>query len=175
MAEPDGVGGAEMSGRVEFYACLYVREFPAQAMLRLRPSLREKAVVVMEGDPPLQTVCAMNGRARKLGMERGMTRVEVETFAGVRVLARSLAEEAAARAVLLECAGTFSPRVEERSEDGVFLCVIDITGTDKLFGPPQALAEALVRRVRALGVAGCVSVSGNFEAAICNADRKSVV
>ena len=42
-----------MSGHAELYVCLYATEFPAQAMLRLRPELREKAVVVMEGEPPL--------------------------------------------------------------------------------------------------------------------------
>jgi len=162
------MGGAAMNGLREQYACLYAREFPAQAMLRLRPELREKAVVVMEGEPPLQTVCSANARAHRLGIERGMTRVEVETFDSVVVLARSAAEESAARAALLECAGGFSPRVQERSGSGEFLCVIDIAGTEKLFGPAEVLAQSLLRRVRALGVVACVSVSGNFHAAVCN-------
>ena len=51
----------------ELYACLYAREFPAQAMLRLRPELREKAVAVMEGEPPLESVCSLNARARQAG------------------------------------------------------------------------------------------------------------
>ena len=163
------MGGAAMSGHRELYACLYAKEFPAQAMLRLRPELREKAVVVMEGEPPLQSVCAMNGKARGLGIARGMTKVEIETFDSVAVLARSHAEEAAARAVMLECAGTFSPRVEDRSDSSAFLCVIDIAGTEKLFGLSQTLAQSLLRRVRALGVVACVAVSGNVHAAICNA------
>lgn len=158
-----------MNGSRELYACLYAKEFPAQAMLRLRPELRERAVVVMEGEPPLQTVCSVNARARRVGVERGMTRVEIETFDGVTVLARAAAEESAARAALLECAGEFSPRVEERSGSGEFLCVIDIAGTEKLFGAAEVLAQSLVRRVRALGVVASVSVSGNFEAAVCNA------
>ena len=36
------------------------------------------------------------------------------------VLPRSESEEAAAKAALLECAGGFSPRVEDRSEERVF-------------------------------------------------------
>ena len=164
-----------MSGQRELYACLYAREFPAQTMMRLRPELREKAVVVMEGESPLQAVCAMNGRARRFGIERGMTKVEVETFDSVTALARSHAEEAAARAALLECAGTFSPRVEERSGRGDFLCVIDIAGTEKLFGPAQALAQNLLRRVRMLGVIAYVTVSSNFHTAICNARGRSML
>ena len=168
MAQPYDMGGAAMSHH-ELYACLYAREFPAQAMLRLRPELREKAVVVMEGEPPLQIVCSLNARARGLGVARGMTKVEVETFDGVTVLPRSVAEEAAARVVLLECAGTFSPRVEDCIDANAFLCVIDIAGTEKLFGPAAVLAQALLRRARALGVMACVAVSSNFCAAICNA------
>lgn len=174
MAKPDGMGGAVMSGqalgeRRELYACVYAKEFPAQAMLRLRQELREQAVVVMEGVAPLEEVCSLNARARRMGVARGMTRVEVDTFDSIVVLRRSTTEEAAARAALLECAGTFSPRVEERSSSGVFLCVIDIAGTEKLFGPPRALAESLLRRVRALGVTASVAVSSNFDTAICYA------
>ena len=153
----------------ELYACLYAKEFPAQSMLRLRPEIREKAVVVMEGEPPLQTVCAMNGKARRMGIERGMTRVEIETFDSVTVLMRSIPEEASARTMLLECAGTFSPRVEERSNRCEFLCVIDIAGTEKLFGVPQAVAQNLLRRMRAFGVIVSVAVSSNFHTAICHA------
>jgi protein ImuB len=155
-----------MSKPAEVYACLYAKEFPAQALLRLRPELREKACVVMDGELPLQEVCSLTKMARRLGMVHGMTQVEVETFAGVTVLRRSEKEEAAARQVLLECAGGFSPRVEERSENGAFLCVIDIAGTKGLFGPPETLAQSLLARVRALGITACVAVSVNFHAAV---------
>jgi protein ImuB len=150
----------------EIYACLYAKEFPMQALLRLRPELREQPCVVMEGEPPLQQVCSLNRRARTLGLARGMTRVEVDTFSGVTALARALEEEAAAKAALLECAGGFSPRVEDASTDGVFLCGIDIAGTEKLFGPPEALAHNLLTRVRSLGVTACAAVSANFHAAV---------
>jgi protein ImuB len=155
-----------MSKPAEVYACLYAREFPAQALLRLRPELREKPCVVMDGEPPVQQACSLTSKARGLGMVHGMTQVEAETFAGITILRRSEKEEAAATQVLLECAGGFSPRVEERCENGAFLCVIDIAGTIGLFGPPETLAQSLLARVRALGITACVAVSSNFYAAI---------
>jgi protein ImuB len=154
-----------MNKPAELYACLYAKEFPAQALLRLRPELRNKPCVVMEGEPPLEQVCSRTAKARALGLAQGMTRVEVDTFSAVTVLSRSQHEEAAAKAVLLECAGGFSPRVEERSEGNVFLCAVDIAGTKKLFGPPETLAAAFLSRVRSLGITACVAVSANFHAA----------
>jgi protein ImuB len=53
-----------MTALVELYACLYVREFPAQALLRLRPELQNKPCIVMEGERPIQTLCALNTKAR---------------------------------------------------------------------------------------------------------------
>jgi protein ImuB len=44
--------------------------------------------------------------------------------------------------------------------------VIDIAGTEKLFGPPQVLARELLRRVQTLGVSASVAMSGNFHAAM---------
>ncbi len=156
-----------MSRPAELYACLFVREFPAQALLRLRPELRDQPCAVMEGKPPLETVCSMNAKARSLGVEQGMTRVEMDIFPAARVLSRSAMEEEAARAVLLECAGGFSPSVEERRDVRAFICVIDIAGTGKLFGAPRMLANTLLERVKALGIDAQVTVSHNFEAAIC--------
>ena len=128
-----------MTMLTEIYACLYAKEFPAQALLRLRPELRNKPCVVMEGEPPLQEVCSLTRKARSLGMARGMTQVEVDTFSEATVLERSLKEEATAREVLLECAGCYSPRTEDSSDDHSFLCVLDIAGTTGLFGPPETL------------------------------------
>lgn len=155
-----------MTKHSELYACLYVKEFPAQALLRLRPDLRDKPFLVMEGDPPLQQVCALNRKASGLGVARGMTQVEVDTFPSIELLSRSLKEEAATKAILLECAGGFSPRVEDRSETYAYLCVIDIAGTEKLLGSPEILARSLLNQVKALGITGCVTVCGNFHSAV---------
>jgi protein ImuB len=150
----------------ELYACLYAKEFPAQAVLRLRPELRERPVVVIEGEPPLETVCSFNAKARYLGIVRGMTRVELDIFSSSIVLPRSRPEEVSTHAVMLECAGAFSPRVEDRSDGCAFLCVIDIAGTEKLLGPPEVLARELLRRVQVLGVSASVAISRNFYAAL---------
>ena len=106
-----------MTKPAELYACIYAKEFPAQAALRLRPELRDKPCVVMEGEPPLQYVCSRNAKAHRLGVAHGMTKVEIDTFPSMTVFSRSRKEEATAKAAMLECAGTFSPSVEDRSSD----------------------------------------------------------
>jgi protein ImuB len=167
------MGRAPMTKPVELYACLYAKEFPAQTLLRLRPGLRNKPCAVIEGEPPVQYLCSCNAKARNLGVAHGMTRVEMDTFPSVAVLPRSHAEEEAAKAALLECAGTFSPRVEDRSKGNVCACVLDISGTEKLFGPPAALAKRLFESIQALGIVASVAVSGNFHAALCLARSHS--
>ncbi len=105
-------GRAEPFGQAdhdERYACVDVKEFPLQALLRLRPELQGKPVAVLDGEPPFEQVCSLNAAARTLGIALGMTRLEMEMFPTALVLPRSRAEEAAARAALLECAGGFSP------------------------------------------------------------------
>ena len=155
-----------MTKPTELYACLYAREFPAQALLRLRPELRDKPCVVMDGEPPLQEVCSLTRKAHSIGMTHGMTQVDVDTFSGVTVLQRSSKEETAAREAVLECAGCFSPRVENLNDGLSFLWVLDIAGTKGLFGPPDALARNLLARAGVLGITACIAVSRNFHTAI---------
>ena len=150
----------------ELYACVCVKEFPAQSMLRLRPELQSRPCVVMEGDPPIEQVCSLNRKARLLGLLPGMTKVEVETFEQIAMLKRAVTEEATAREVLLECAGAFSPRVEECSANGIFVCVIDIAGTEKLFGPAETLVHKLLYETQRLGFSGCIAISSKFHAAV---------
>jgi len=52
-----------MSNIPQLYACLYAKEFPAQALLRLRPELYNLPCVVMDGEPPFDTV-ALHGMVR---------------------------------------------------------------------------------------------------------------
>jgi protein ImuB len=147
------------------YACVHAAEFPAQALLRLRTDLQSEPVAVLEGRAPLETVCALNRQARLMGMVLGMTRLEAEGMAGLKLAVRSPEAEAAARAVLLECAASFSPRIEEAIRGTACGCVLDIAGTERLFGPPQTLAERLRAALAAAGFRASVAVSANFHAA----------
>jgi protein ImuB len=155
-----------MTNETSLYACLYVREFPAQALLRHRPELHGAACVIMSGEAPSEEVCSLNTKARLSGMKHGMSRVEIETFAKPIVMRRSIAIENVTKAALLEIAGNFSPRIEDRSEDTAFVCGIDIVGTRSLFGPPEQLGKSLLVQVRSFGLSANVAVSRNFYTAL---------
>ncbi len=57
------------------YACIYVPDFPVEALLRAEPELRSQSLVVLEGKVPLQKVWAVNENARRAGVEQGMTKI----------------------------------------------------------------------------------------------------
>ncbi len=159
-------------GRVHssfLYACAWAAEFPAQALLRLRTDWQTEPVVVLDGRAPEERVCSLNRLAERRGAAAGMTRLEAESVVGLRLLKRSAESEAAARAVMLECAAKFSPRIEEaRSDAGVgtaCVFVLDIAGTERLFGPPAQLAERLREELAAAGFRASIAVSANFDTA----------
>ncbi len=150
------------------YVCVSVPEFPAQALLRLRPELTRDAVAVVEGDPPFEQVCSINRYAMRLGVLCGMTRTELDSFPALRVLRRSTAEEDVARSVLLETAGAFTPRIEVlQSTSPAFVMVLDMTGTTRIFGSPAQCAGSIRRALVAVHVVAQLAVSGNFHAAVC--------
>jgi protein ImuB len=156
------------------FACIYVPDFPVEAILRTAPELREQIVAVLDGTPPMLTVVAANGRARAAGIEIGMTKLQAEACPGVRLRRRSFIEETAARDALLDCAHAFSPRVEDtnqqipssdgkpRSGDTI---ILDINGLDRLFGPPGMIARELSARVSKMGLNANVAVAGNPDTA----------
>jgi protein ImuB len=148
----------------ELYACVCAAEFPAQALLRLRTELQEP-VAVLEGRAPQEAVCSLNRSAHLKGAVLGMTRLEAEGIAGLRLLVRSMEVEAAARAVLLECVSQFSPRIEEASTTMNCAFVLDITGMGLLFGPPETLAQRLRAALNTAGFRASIAVSTNFHVA----------
>ncbi len=149
------------------YACVIATAFPLQSRLRFRPDLQGKPIAILDGEPPGERVCSVSEAARKLGVTVGMTKAELELYPGVLALPRSYAHESSARAALLECAGCFSPLVEDHSSDLCFLCVLDITGTDTLFGSREVLGEKLRKQVQALCMEASVTASSNFYASVC--------
>jgi len=143
-----------------------------QAVVRLEPELRGKPVAILAGASPLTKVFAGNQEARNLGVETGMTKVQVEAFRGIAWRWRSVAQEATAHAALLDCAWTISPRVEageRRKQDFSDTVVLDLTGCEKLFGSPEKIAQDLKRVAAEMGLAANVSVAGNPQAAVCAA------
>jgi protein ImuB len=149
----------------ELYACICAAEFPAQALLRLRIELQSEPVAVLEGRAPLETVCSLNRPAHLKGAALGMTQLEAEGIAGVRLLARSVEVEAAARAVFLECVSHFSPRIEEANTSTASAFALDIAGTGLLFGPPETLAQRLRAALTTAGFRASIAVSDNFHTA----------
>jgi protein ImuB len=158
-----GSGEARMSR--ELYACAHAAEFPAQALLRLRTDLHAEPVAVLEGRTPQETVCALNQKARLRGATLGMTRLEAEGIARLKLLARSEEGEAAARQVFLECSAQFSPHIQEASEGTSCAFVLDIAGSDRLFGPPEQLAERLRAALAAAGFRASIAISANYHVA----------
>lgn len=152
-----------MSG--ELYLAIHAAEFPAQALLRLRPELSSQPVAVLDGPALQQAVCALNRKARQCGAEHDMTRLEAEAIAGLQLIRRSVAEEAQARAIFLECAAQFSPRIEETSRETGCGFVLDVTGSERLFGPVDAMAAKVRRAVDDAGFRISVAASASFHAA----------
>lgn len=147
------------------YAAVHAAEFPAQALLRLRSDLKSQPVVVLQGCAPKESVCAMNSHARKHGATLGMTRLEAEEMDGMLLLSRSEDSEAAARSIFLESVSQFSPRIEESSQGTACIFVLDITGTGRLFGPTQKLAERIRDDLLTAGFHASIAVSSNYDTA----------
>ena len=101
------------------FACIFVPDFPVEALLRAEPELRSQHVAALEGNAPLQKVFAVNEKARCAGIFPGMTKLQVEACPDLVLRARSSLHEIAAHAALLDCAQSFSPRVEDAACDTV--------------------------------------------------------
>ena len=154
------------------YACLFVPDFPVQAVLRAEPELRSQAVAVIIGRAPLQTVLARNEAARNAGVHPGMSKLELDSCGGVTLREQSAAQEAAAHAALLDCAQVFSPRIEDIACDTLLL---NVAGLEALFGPLPQLARKIIDRASRLGFAIQVAIASNPDTAMLAARGFSAI
>jgi nucleotidyltransferase/DNA polymerase involved in DNA repair len=146
-----------------FFACIFVPDFPVEAILRAEPDLRSYAVAVLDGKAPRQKVFAQNENASRAGVEPGMAKLELEACGNIVLRCRSQLQEDAAHAALLDCAQSFSPRVEDIAWDTI---LIDLAGLEPLFGPLPKIARDLARRASDLGLESNVAVASNPDTAV---------
>jgi protein ImuB len=145
------------------FACIFVPNFTVAAVLRAEFELRARAVAIFEGQPPLEKVFAVNANAGRAGIAPGMTKAQAELCSELTLYPRSLLQESAAHAALLDCAQSFSPCVEDAAVD---TAILDLAGMESLFGTLPEIAHDLFRCGADLGLDVNVSVASNPDAAM---------
>ena len=144
------------------FCCIFIPDFSTEAILRFEPELRQRAVVVLAGRPPLERVIGMNENARQLGVETGALKSQLEAWEDLVLRSRSESQESSAHAALLDCAQSFSPEVEDTASDAVLL---NLVGLEPLFGPPSQIVHRLAERAWQMGLKTNIAAAGNPDAA----------
>src|SRR5215468_127529 len=149
------------------FACMFAPDFPVQAALRLEPEetrevLKQSPIAILDGPASLPRVMATNAPARLAGIEMNMTKLQAETCGRIWLRKRSSANENAAQAALLDCAVSFSPRVESTAPGTV---ILDLAGTEKLFGSMHALAQKIALHAAGFGFEVNVAIAANPDTA----------
>ncbi len=144
------------------FACIYIPDFTVQAISRGEASLRDQAIAIVDGNPPLWTVVAANEKARRAGVELGMMKTQAAQFTPAQIRVRSRAQEVAAHAALLDLSYSFSPRIEDTAVDTV---VLDLAGLER-FGSSEEIARKLARRAAEFGLEAHVAVAANLDVAV---------
>jgi protein ImuB len=145
------------------FACIFIPDFPAEAIIRFEPELRARCVAVLGGRPPLEKVVALNEKARQADVEIGATRAQLEAWEELVLRTRSQAQEDSAHAALLDCAQSFSPEIEETAPNTVLL---NLAGLEPLFGPVSKIARDLAHRISKMELEANVAVASNPDAAL---------
>ncbi len=140
------------------YACLYIPDFPAAALLRGEHN--PPATAVTTGKAPNRFVYSANKNARAGGVSSSMPLAEAETRYSrnsgdeLRVIERNAQAETRAQQDLVELALTISPRVEDSAPG---LLVLDLAGLPNT----HASATELAYGVEKLGFEANIGVSRN--------------
>ncbi len=137
--------------------------FFAAVEQRDRPELRGKPVLI-GGSARRGVVAACSYEARKFGIHSAMPMAEaIRLCPHALVVAHRMERYAEASAQFFKILDDYSPAVEGLSFDEAF---IDITGTERLLGPPRDIAIGLKARVlRELGLVVSAGIAPNKFAA----------
>jgi len=145
------------------FACIHVPDFSVQAAVRADAILRNRALALIAGTPPLWHVVAASSAALQAGIQLGMTKAQVTEFTGIEIRERCEAHEKAAHAALLDAGWSVSPRVEDTAPGTV---VVDLAGLESLFGSDEKIAQTLQLRAANVGLNANVAVAANIDTSI---------
>lgn len=145
------------------FACIFIPNFSVAAIMRTELELHAQGVAIFEGKPPLEKIFAMNEKAGSMGIAIGMTKAQAELCPELTLRQRSLLQESAAHATLLDCAQSFSGCVEDAAAD---TAILDLAGMESLFGSPQEIAQGMFARAAQLGLNANVAAAANPDAAV---------
>jgi protein ImuB len=137
------------------FTCVFVPFFPIQTVMRNVPETSqskdkrpELPVALVEAGENIVRVVLCNEAASACGIEAGMTKTQAEQF-GALIRDKSASAEQSAQSALIECAFSFSPRVESTAPG---IVTLDIAGLERLFGSPAKINSALQAAAASLGL-----------------------
>jgi DNA polymerase IV len=138
------------------------------------PGLRTRPLAVAHPGADRATILALSAEARLAGLERGMpVRKAQRLCPDLIVLPPNPRLYARASRALHQILRVFAPAIEPRGYGHAFL---DLTGTRRLFGPPEDVAARIRREARErLGLPLSVGVAANklVSQAAVRADRRA--
>ncbi|MGZ8398509.1 MAG: DNA polymerase Y family protein [Gemmatimonadales bacterium] len=138
------------------------------------PALRTRPLAVAPPGADRATILALSAEARLAGLERGMlVRKAQRLCPDLIVLPPNPRLYARASRALHEIFRIYAPTIEPRGYGHAFL---DLTGTGRLFGPPQDVAARIRRETsQRLGFSVTVGVASNklVSQAAIKADRRA--
>jgi DNA polymerase-4 len=140
---------------------LNVADFAVAVERLVDRRLRQRPVIVAPGGSARAVVYDMSDEAYQAGVRKGMPLQRARRrCAEARVLPLHHSRYEQAMRVLVRQARPYSPLIEPGVMDGHLF--VDVTGTQRLFGPPVDVAWRLGRRIRAeLGIDPIWSVAPN--------------
>src|ERR1700686_3421178 len=144
------------------FASIYVPNFMVQTIVRVEPDLRDRAVALVDGNPPLWKIVAANEAALRAGIELGMGGSQATQFDAVEIRQRAQGQEKAAHAALLDVGWSLSPRIEDTAPDTM---VLDIAGLASLFESVENIAILRAERASSAGLRPNIAVASSIEAA----------
>ena len=173
------------------YAAVHIPEFPISAWKRALGPHRQP-LVLLDGVAPQEKVAARCEKARKSGVQHGMSKAQAQTVCNALFRPRELAEEQSAFAAACQIAERFTPRLQAvaspaNSYGGTqhlsLSLLLDSSGMETLFGTIENYACKLYEELTGEGFPARVGTAPNAEAAlmlarstrrIVNADDRNI-
>jgi protein ImuB len=153
--------------------CLWIRDLPLIALLRIEPDLERGCVAVVDGRSPQARVLTLTSAAVAAGLIVGMTAAQARAVqADVSLRPVSTTARQAAVEALADVAGTVTPRFEVGDDGAVFL---DVEGCAALHRTEAALAATLSARAERQGLPIAVGIGDSkFVARLAARDAEGV-